>query len=154
MRPSLSAPRLLAAVGLGGAGFDLTAAGEAAMGDSEADAARRRLLATLLSLQPFLRDIPAPSAAAAAAQPLPLGEADLQRERQSAAVLAAQCRQRLDAMPTTAETDEALLAADGSGGGGEALGVRRRQAMATRLEGKRLLVAAAEALESYERSLA
>ena len=161
-QPSLSAPRLLEALGLGGeagGSFDLTAAAAAAMGDSEADAARRRLLATLMSLQPFLRDIPpagstasaAAAAAAAAGAAPPLSEAELQRERQSSAALVGQCQQLLAGMPTTVETDEALLAADG--GGGERLGARRRQAVATRVEAKRLLRAAEAALQAYAAAL-
>ncbi|EFN53459.1 hypothetical protein CHLNCDRAFT_136721 [Chlorella variabilis] len=161
-QPSISAPRLLEALGLGGeagGSFDLTAAAAAAMGDSEADAARRRLLATLMSLQPFLRDIPpagstasaAAAAAAAAGAAPPLSEAELQRERQSSAALVGQCQQLLAGMPTTVETDEALLAADG--GGGERLGARRRQAVATRVEAKRLLRAAEAALQAYAAAL-
>jgi hypothetical protein len=155
-RPSLSAPRLLAALGLSqgvgsgnSGGFDLTAAAAAAMGDSEADAQQRRLLATVMSLQPFLRDLApsAGSAAAAAAAAQPLADAELQRERQSVAALEAQCQQLLAGMPTSAETDEALLA------GAEPLGVRRRQAVAARLEHKRLLLAAAGALLRYAAAL-
>ncbi|KAL4459118.1 hypothetical protein ABPG75_013983 [Micractinium tetrahymenae] len=163
-RPSLSAPRLLAALGLapaaGAARFDLTKAAEAAMGDGEEHARTRRLLATLMSLQPFLRDIPGPGsgsggsgsggspAAAAAAGPPPLTEQELQRERQSAAALAAQCAAALARMPTTAEADEALLA-----GAEGPLGPRRGAAVAARLESKRLIAAAQAALEAYGASL-
>lgn len=150
-RPSLSAPRLVAALGLpasGGSGgpLDLTAAGQAAMQDSEEAAQRRRQIAAVLSLQPFLRDL-VPAAAAAAAAPL--SEAELQQERQSVATLQAQCAELLGRMPTSAAEDEALLA----GAGGEPLGVRRRQAVAARLESKLLLAAAAEGLQRYADAL-
>lgn len=158
-RPSLSAPRLLSALGLapaaGAARFDLTQAAQAAMGDGEENARTRRQLATLLSLQPFLRDIPGPGSSsssgltAAAAAPPPLSEPELQRERRSAAALAAQCAAALARMPTTVATDEALLA-----GGEGPLGPRRAAAVAARLEAKRLLATAQAALEACGASLA
>lgn len=114
-----------------------------------------------MSLQPFLRDIPGPGSsssvggsgsggtAAAPAEPPPLSDLEIQKERQSAAALAAQCAAALERMPTTAATDEALLA----GAEGQ-LGPRRAAAVAARLESKRLLATAQEALEAYGASLA
>ncbi len=125
------------------------------MGDGEENARTRRQLATLLSLQPFLRDIPGPGSSsssgltAAAAAPPPLSEPELQRERRSAAALAAQCAAALARMPTTVTTDEALLA-----GGEGPFGPRRAAAVAARLEAKRLLATAQAALEAYGASLA
>ena len=150
-RPSLSAPRLLAAVGLAEFAGDLTPAATAAMGDGEAAAAQRRLIASVMSLQPFLRDVGPSSVAAAAAAAAgaapPLAQAELERERQSVAALQAQCQALLGRMPTTAAEDEALLAS------GEQLGVRRQAAVAARLEGKRLILAAADALQQYAHTL-
>ena len=123
------------------------------MGDGEQDAGKRRLLATLLSLQPFLRDIPSSSGSSSSGSaPAPLSQADLQRERASAAALAAQARAALARLPTTADTDAALLAAAAQPGA-QPMGPRHRQAVATRLENKRLLAAAAEALEQYGAAL-
>lgn len=145
-RPSLSAPRLLAALGLpaasgeSGGGLDLTAAAEAAMLDTEQAAHQRRRLATIMSLQPFLRDL---TLSAAAAEPL-VG-AELGCERQSVAALQAQCQALLGRMPTTAVEDEATLSAAEV----QQLGPRLQQAVATRLENKRLLLAAAGALQQY-----
>lgn len=114
------------------------------MGDGEAAAAQRRLLASILSLQPFLRDVKS-SAAAAGLPPLP--ESDLARERQSVAALQAQCQALLGRMPTSAAEDEALLS------GGQQLGVRQHAAVAARLESKRLILAAAAALQWYADTL-
>lgn len=151
-RPSLSTPRLLAAVGLAEFAGDLTPAATAAMGDGEAAAAQRRLIASVMSLQPFLRDVGPSSAAAAAAAAAgaapPLPQQELERERRSVAVLQAQCQALLGTtMPTSAAEDEALLAS------GEQLGVRRQAAVAARLEAKRLIRAAADALQRYADTL-
>ncbi|PRW59741.1 acyl-coenzyme A oxidase peroxisomal isoform B [Chlorella sorokiniana] len=148
-RPSLSAPRLLAAVGLGQFVGDLTPAATAAMGDGDEASAQRRLIACMMSLQPFLRDLgrPAAGAAAAAAGLPPLPEADLARERQSVAALQVQCQALLDRMPTSAAEDEALLSSR------QQLGVRQQAAVAARLESKRLILAAADALQRYADTL-
>ena len=157
-RPSLSAPRLLAVLGLGGAaaasrggGMDLTAAAQGAMSDSEEAAAQRRLLASVLSLQPFLRDTRAPADAAAAAPMEPLEGPQLESERQSVAALLAQCDELLARAPTTLQHDEALLS--GQQGDAAALAPRHAAAVAARLESKRLVAAAADALQRYADTL-
>lgn len=169
---SLSAPRLLAALGLGPAvlmsegqpRLDVEAMAGAALGSTDAGAiACRRRLAVLASLQPFLRDLPAAAAEAAAAAapsapPLLLG-AELQRERAAAAALAAQCQAQLAALPTSAAQDAALLAEDDAAGRQGPFGrplklsLNVRAAVAARLERKRVLLAAVEALRCYAASL-
>lgn len=119
------------------------------MDDTTEAADKRRLLATVLSLQAFLRDTGAGAAAAAAA---PLAGGELQRERQSVAALEAQCHEMLGRMPTSAADDEALL--QGGGERGQPLGPRVQAAVAARLERKRLLAAAAAALQRYGGTLA
>ena len=148
-RPSLSGPRLLAAVGLGQYAADLTPAATAAMGDGEAAAAQRRLIASIMSLQPFLRELgrAAAGTAGAAGELPPLAEGDMARERQSVAALQAQCQALLGRMPTSAAEDEALLS------GRQQLGVRRQAAVAARLESKRLILAAADALQRFADTL-
>jgi hypothetical protein len=150
-RASLDAGRLMAALGITcSAGNQLTGdcAPDALLAaDDEPTVARRRRVVTLLSLRPFLRRV---RGAAAGEAPPPLGEAELQAERRSVEALRERCRSSLAAMPTSAAADEALLAA---AAGGEVLGARLRQAVVARLEVKRVLEAADEALGGYASTL-
>lgn len=146
--PSLSAPHLLAALGLPpalldpGGGLDLEAACPSS--NSSSTAAERRLLAAVGSLQPFLRAAPSGSGSST---PAHLPEQERQHERAAAEALAAQCWAQLRALPTSLGQDEMLL---GSGGGqAPPLSPRVRAAVAYRAERKRLLRAMAAALRRY-----
>lgn len=167
--PSLSTPRLLDALGLGpavldGRGWlDLEAMAGPALRQTDAAAVQqRRALAALGSLQPFLRDVPAAAAAGGSPSGGPDTAAGVQRDRQAAAALAAQCQQQLDGMPTSIAHDTALLMACGGGDQGreqggtcgdsvQHLGPRVWQAVAARLERKRLLACCRDALQRYLR---
>lgn len=61
-----------------------------------------------------------------------------------------QCARLLAAHGTSLETDEALLQGAGAGTGANGLSPRARQAVECRLERKRLIAAADEALAMYE----
>lgn len=150
---SLSGPHLLAALGLPSAllldpsaGLGLEAACSSSSGST---AAERRLLAVFGSLQPFLS-----GSNSGASAPLTLLPHERQRERAAAQALAAQCWAQLQAFPTSLEQDEALLQGGaGSGGSGTQappiISPRMRAAVAYRAERKRLLRAAAAALQRY-----
>jgi hypothetical protein len=147
-RPSLHAGRFMAALGIPPAAIGAELTGEwgpeaLLAADDSGTLARRRKVVALLSLLPFLRGMPPASAADAGEW----REGELQRERASVAALQGQCRGMLASMPTSAESDEALLLlAPGRGG---AAGPRLRQAVAARLEIKRAVAAADGALQMY-----
>lgn len=109
-----------------------------------------RKTALLLSLQDHLRTglSPAASSSGSSSGNGAAAGAELQQERRCAAGLLEEARQMLAGHGTSAATDELLLAgADG------ALSPRRQQAIASRLERKRLLQTAIDVFEAYTANL-
>jgi len=99
--------------------------------------------------------------------PQPLQPLQVPAERAAVAALQQQLEERMAALPTSIDTDLALLAAarNNSGGGSDAtnagasqpppaLSARHEMAVRARLEQKLIMQEAAEVLEGYERALA
>ncbi|KAL4443959.1 hypothetical protein ABPG75_011696 [Micractinium tetrahymenae] len=166
--PSLSCPHLLAALGLEPAlsstgQLDVEAMlGEELLGREDADAVQqRRAVAAVASLPLCMPDLREGCSGGSASTPQPLSAAERQQEQQAAHALQAQCQEILDGMPSTAEEDEAVLAARSAAGGSTgdsmaaaALTANARAAVSAGLERKQLLQTLTDVLQRYCKALA